>query len=175
MNIVMDTSNNFPRMHVSLYVSDIGQTVNFYNDFFGQKPEKVMPDYAKYILEKPSLIISFVQNKDRVQAHFGHLGFQVATAERLTLLLNTARKQGLVQKEEIGTNCCYANQDKFWVADPDGHQWEVYYFNHDTTFNDPHYESGKESACCMPPQSEKKKIKLSELKEECCEPESGCC
>ena len=162
-------------MHVSLYVSNIEQTVDFYSQFFGQKPEKVMPDYAKYILEKPSLIISFVQNKDRVQANFGHLGFQVSTAERLELLLNTARKQGLVQKEEIDTNCCYANQDKFWVADPDGHQWEVYYFHHDTTFNDPHYESGKESVCCMPPKEEKKKIKLSELKEECCEPGSGCC
>ena len=34
-------------------------------------------------------------------------------------------------REEIGVNCCHANQDKFWVQDPDGVEWEVYHLNHD--------------------------------------------
>src|SRR5437868_4064878 len=55
-------TNQFPRMHVSLYVTDIAASVQFYNSFFGQSPVKVKSDYAKYILDKPSLIISFVQN-----------------------------------------------------------------------------------------------------------------
>jgi hypothetical protein len=28
-------------------------------------------------------------------------------------------------------NCCYANQTKFWVIDPDGVEWEVYHVNFD--------------------------------------------
>jgi hypothetical protein len=24
------------------------------------------------------------------------------------------------------TNCCYAKQDKTWVNDPDGNEWEVF-------------------------------------------------
>jgi hypothetical protein len=24
------------------------------------------------------------------------------------------------------TNCCYATQDKTWVRDPDGNEWEVF-------------------------------------------------
>jgi len=24
------------------------------------------------------------------------------------------------------TNCCYATQDKAWVRDPDGNEWEVF-------------------------------------------------
>jgi len=28
-------------------------------------------------------------------------------------------------------DCCHANQDKFWVEDPDGVDWEVYVLNHD--------------------------------------------
>ena len=28
-------------------------------------------------------------------------------------------------------NCCHANQDKFWVQDPDGVEWEVYHLNYD--------------------------------------------
>jgi hypothetical protein len=141
-------TNLFPRMHVSLYVSDINNSINFYSNFFGQAPTKVKPKYAKYILENPSLIISFVENKDRVQSNFGHLGFQVETLEQLDVKLSEAKQKNLVTKEEIGTNCCYAKQDKFWVNDPDGTQWEVYYFHADAEFNDPHYDMKKSDACC---------------------------
>ena len=74
-------------MHVSLYVSDIAKSVAFYTQFFGQEPAKVKPNYAKYVLENPSLIISFVENKERVQSNFGHLGFQVETPEDLNIKL----------------------------------------------------------------------------------------
>jgi len=157
-------TNPFPRMHVSLYVSDISQTVNFYNAFFGIEPV----NYAKYVLENPSLIISFVENKERVQQNFGHLGFQVESVEELNIRLWEAKKNNLVAKEETGTHCCYAKQDKFWVNDPDGVQWEVYYFHEDVEFNDPHYQSAEASACCTP--AEKEKVNLGDLKKEksCC-------
>ena len=138
----------FPRMHVSLYVSDIQKTVQFYKDFFGVEPTKVKPKYAKFTLDSPSLIISFVENLERVQQNFGHLGFQVETIEDLNIKLWQAKKKNFVSKEEIGTNCCFAKQDKFWVNDPDGVQWEVYYFYEDAEFNDPHYEMADTSACC---------------------------
>ena len=164
----MNTTNPFPRMHVSLYVSDISKTVAFYNSFFGIEPNKVKSNYAKYILENPSLIISFVENKERVQENFGHLGFQVESVEELNIRLWEAKKKNLVAKEEVGTNCCYAKQDKFWVNDPDGVQWEVYYFHADADFNDPHYETEEASACCTP--AEKEKVNLSSLsnKKPCC-------
>ena len=141
-------THTFPRMHVSLYVSDIEKSVNFYSQFFGTEPVKVKPKYAKYVLENPSLIISFVENKERVQQNFGHLGFQVETVEELNKRLWEARMKNLVTKEETGTNCCYAKQDKFWVNDPDGVQWEVYYFHSDAEFNDPHYSVSETTACC---------------------------
>lgn len=150
----MNTS--FPRMHVSLYVSNIQKTVEFYSSFFGQKPEKVKPNYAKYILENPSLIISFVENKERVNPHFGHLGFQVETPAALEVKRLLASSQNLIMREELGTNCCYATQDKFWVNDPDNHQWEVYYFHADAEFNDPHYSNEDASACCTVSSSEVK-------------------
>lgn len=146
-------TSTFPRMHVSLYVSDIAATVRFYTTFFGQEPTKVKPGYAKWTLAEPSLIISFVENPDRVQAHFGHLGFQVETPEQLTERRDVAAAAGLITKEEIGTACCYAKQDKFWATDPDGVQWEVYYFHEDAEFNDPHYSVGAEGTeqCCIAP------------------------
>src|SRR6185436_13462532 len=148
--------NPFPRMHVSLYVSDIQKSVNFYTQFFGQEPAKLKPNYAKYVLESPSLIISFVENKERVQSNFGHLGFQVETLEDLNIKLWQAKKNNLVAREEVGTNCCYAKQDKFWVNDPDNVQWEVYYFHQDAEFNDPHYEMSETNSCCTVSNTEVK-------------------
>jgi len=141
-------TNSFPRMHVSLYVSDLSKSIEFYNSFFGAEPVKVKPAYVKYLLENPSLIISFVENKERVQQNFGHLGFQVETVEDLNIKLWEAKKKNIVSKEEKGTNCCYAKQDKFWATDPDGVQWEVYYFHEDAEFNDPHYEMSEAAVCC---------------------------
>jgi len=146
----------FPRMHVSLYVSDIQQSIEFYSSFFGQEPAKVKPKYAKYVLESPSLIISFVENKSRVQSNFGHLGFQVETLQQLDERLEIAKHKNLVAREEIGTNCCFAKQDKFWVNDPDGVQWEVYYFHADAEFNDPHYAMEEVDACCTVSSDETK-------------------
>ena len=160
-------TNPFPRMHVSIYVSDIQQSVNFYSLFFGTEPVKVKPGYAKYILEKPSLIISFVENKERVIANFGHLGFQVESTEDLNIQLWQAKKNNFVSKEETGTNCCYAKQDKFWVSDPDGVQWEVYYFHADSEFNDPHDPTDEHSVCCTPNDDEQSPASVSPVKAGC--------
>ena len=140
-------AQTFPRMHVSLYVNDLESTVQFYNTFFGQPADKVKTRYAKYILDEPALIISFVESPDRVQSHFGHLGFQVATKAEMERRLQIAKEQGIVSLEEMGTSCCYAVQDKFWVTDPSGMRWEVYYFHKDAEFNDPHYALEEASAC----------------------------
>ncbi|QKG52209.1 ArsI/CadI family heavy metal resistance metalloenzyme [Hymenobacter sp. BRD67] len=175
----------FPRMHVSLYVSDLAATVNFYTAFFGQPAAKIRRGYAKYVLDKPSLIISFVENAGRVASNFGHLGFQVETVQELDERLATARQAGLVQREEMGTSCCYAKQDKFWVNDPDGVEWEVYYFHEDAEFNDPRYQAeydqaGAAGQCCIAPaapaelhQAAPMPFVLAEAP--ACTPGGGCC
>jgi len=155
----------YPRMHVSLYVSNLAATVNFYNTFFNKQAEKIEKGYAKYILDQPSLIISFVENPARVHQGFGHLGIQVETKEEMERHLATAREQNIVRREETGTACCYAVQDKFWVEDPDGYEWEIYYFHRDVSFNDPHYEDGSSDVCCLSEDEseQKEKVAMDEL------------
>ncbi|MGB0369531.1 MAG: hypothetical protein ACPGD8_09005, partial [Flavobacteriales bacterium] len=75
--------------------------------------------------------------------------FQVETEAEMFNRLESVKAAGLGTMEEIGTNCCYAKQDKFWVADPDGYRWEVYYFHADVEWNDPSLEAKGES-CCSP-------------------------
>lgn len=160
-------------MHVSVYVKDIASTVNFYTTFFGKPATKIKPGYAKYELSNPGLIISFVENETLVNANFGHLGIQVASKSEMERRLEIAKGQGIVSLEEIGTSCCYAVQDKFWVTDPDGLQWEVYYFHEDVEFNDPKYSSTDSTACCTPAPEETPRI--TSINSNSCDPNSGCC
>ena len=61
-------------------------------------------------------------------AQFGHLGIRVNSMEELEEKKATISKQLKITLEEENTNCCYAIQNKFWVNDPDGYEWEVYHF-----------------------------------------------
>ena len=36
------------------------------------------------------------------------------------------REAGYWVKEQRDVVCCHARQDKFWVRDPDGNEWEIY-------------------------------------------------
>jgi hypothetical protein len=47
------------------------------------------------------------------------------------------------------TDCCYAVQDKIWVQDPDGNNWEVFVVLED---NLPEKVGGscETAACCAP-------------------------
>lgn len=190
----METTH-FPRMHVSLYVKDITATAHFYSKFFGQSPAKLRENYCKFELAEPGLIISFVQNAEKVASSFGHLGIQVGSEEELQQRLAATKTANVEVMEEMGTNCCYAAQDKYWVSDPDGHMWEVYYFHKDVEFNDPRYATNEAPACCLPADRQgtpgeaatpvKQKLSLGALTEAkaavesgeaaSCEPGSGCC
>jgi catechol 2,3-dioxygenase-like lactoylglutathione lyase family enzyme len=172
----MNQKPHFPRMHVSLYVSNLASTINFYTTFFGVAASKVKSGYAKYELNNPGLIISFVENKARVQHNFGHLGIQVASQDELYSRMTEIKAKGLKLTEEIATNCCYAVQDKFWVEDPDGIQWEVYYFHKDVEFNDPKYAHSDSEICCVPTEkNEKRRINLKDMDKVACDPKTGCC
>jgi len=63
-----------------------------------------------------------------------------------TLVRNGLAEAGLASSEQGETTCCYAAQDKFWVAGaPDGEAWEIYTVLADSpTF----YAEGHGEACC---------------------------
>lgn len=134
------------KFHLSLFVSDTEKTVNFYTRLFGTEPSKVKDDYVKFELADPALVISFIQSPDKVQSHFGHLGFMVNSTteveDRKAALKASNIEIGLEEQEVA---CCYAKQDKFWVNDPDGYEWEVYHFIEDVNQNEEKYTA---APCC---------------------------
>jgi len=137
--------NNQIKFHIALNVSEIGATVDFYKGLFNAEPVKLKDDYAKFELDEPGLVISFIQAPDKISSHFGHLGLRVANEAQLAKRKEEVEKKLQIALEETNTNCCYAQQDKFWVNDPDGYEWEVYHFKKDVDKNDKRPQA---VACC---------------------------
>ncbi|MBV6643919.1 MAG: VOC family protein [Cyclobacteriaceae bacterium] len=134
------------KFHIGLHVSDIERTVVFYQDLFGVEPVKVKTDYAKFELDNPGLVISFIQSPaENILPLFGHLGLRVNSTQHLRDKKQAIEKRLEIALEEDNTACCYAKQDKFWVNDPDGYAWEVYHFKEDVEQKEKKYSA---SPCC---------------------------
>jgi catechol 2,3-dioxygenase-like lactoylglutathione lyase family enzyme len=135
---------NVLKPHVSLNVSNVGASVDFYEKAFGVKATKLRPGYAKFDLETPSLNLT-MQEAPRTGVNASHFGVQVASSEDVAQAWTRFKEAGLKTYTEENTQCCYALQDKVWVEDPDGNAWEVFVVK-----GDAQVMSTKGSACCTP-------------------------
>lgn len=115
------------KTHVSLNVTNIEKSVAFYQAMFGVTPVKHKVDYAKFDIASPPLNLTLELNPDmQPGGALSHLGVQVESTEDVKAAVTRFKEAGLALFEEKDTDCCYALQDKVWVTDPDGNQWEVF-------------------------------------------------
>jgi catechol 2,3-dioxygenase-like lactoylglutathione lyase family enzyme len=121
-----------PKVHVHMSVSDLDRSRTFYEKFLGVAPVKVKPGYVKFLPEFGPLNLAISQaGPSEGRGRVDHMGIQVASQDIVVREMERVRVAGLPVREEFSVNCCHANQDKFWVQDPDGVEWEVYVLNHD--------------------------------------------
>ncbi len=118
------------RAQLALNVSDIGSAVEFYSKLFGAQPAKRRPGYANFAIADPPLKLVLIETAsargDGVQGALNHLGVEVQRRQQVRAAVRRLTDQGLTPRVEESTTCCYAVQDKAWVADPDGTPWELY-------------------------------------------------
>ena len=133
-------------VHVHLHVSDLEASRAFYEKLLGAGPVKTRPGYAKFLPDFAPMNLALSVGESGHGKTIDHLGIQVETRELVQSLLARARAAGLAVKEEMDTDCCYSNQDKFWVRDPDGVQWEIYHLNYDLEDEAP----VGSTTCCTP-------------------------
>src|SRR5256714_6382189 len=114
------------KAHVALNVKDVGRSMEFYRRMLGIEPSKVRRGYAKFDVETPPLNLTLNENRFGERGALSHLGVQVASTEDVLALREQWRAAGLKTFDEMQTSCCYAVQDKTWVADPDGNEWEAF-------------------------------------------------
>ena len=117
---------NALKAHLALNVSDVTKSTDFYRKLFGIEPSKVRTGYAKFDVQNPPLNFTLNQGVVPNRGALSHLGIQVRTTADVLATRQRWNKAGLLTKDEMQTNCCYATQDKTWVRDPDGNEWEVF-------------------------------------------------
>src|SRR5438477_3104218 len=119
-----------PKVHVHMHVSNLEKSRAFYEKFFGTQPAKIRPGYVKFLPDFAPLNLALTEGTVGAGA-IDHLGVQVESTETVTAMLHKAKAADIPVREEMAVSCCFANQDKFWVKDPDGVEWEVYHLNFD--------------------------------------------
>ncbi|HEX7318628.1 MAG TPA: ArsI/CadI family heavy metal resistance metalloenzyme [Pyrinomonadaceae bacterium] len=114
------------KAHLALNVKDVERSIEFYKKMLGIEPSKVRTGYAKFDVQNPPLNLTLNQHTFNEQGALSHLGLQVASTEDVLAVRERWAEAGLITRDEMNTNCCYAKQDKTWVHDPDGYEWEVF-------------------------------------------------
>jgi catechol 2,3-dioxygenase-like lactoylglutathione lyase family enzyme len=114
------------KAHLALNVKNVEGSTAFYKKMLGIEPSKVRPGYAKFDVRNPPLNLTLNQVSFNERGALSHLGIQVASTEDVLAMRDKWSTEGLAPEDEMQTNCCYAIQDKAWVRDPDGNQWEVF-------------------------------------------------
>ena len=135
------------RVQLALNVTNIDAAVDFYGRLFGAEPAKRRPGYANFAIEQPPLKLVLIESAEG--GTLNHLGVELGDTEEVGVASDRLVTSGLVTREEMGVECCYALQDKVWVSDPDGAPWEWYTVLEDS----PVMEAaagccGGETSCC---------------------------
>lgn len=143
------------KVHLSLPVTDLDATEAFYSVLFDSRAAKRKEDYLKFDPGEPALNISFVLAGQAPDTN-RHLGIEFRSQADLELAHARLSQKKLVVGDRESSICCYADQDKFHVRDPDGYEWELYFrlsdsvtkIQAETRCCGGESESDQSSACC---------------------------
>ena len=161
----MHTQINALKAHLALNVRDVEKSIDFYRNMFELEPSKVRTGYAKFDVGNPPLNLTLNQVPFDGPGALSHLGIQVATTEDVNAVRNEWKANGLSPRDEMQTTCCYALQDKAWVNDPDGNEWEVFVVLEDNLPEEVQGAAGK--TCCTPTFTDIKGTKQN-VAQACC-------
>ena len=127
LGLIFTNMNMILKPHISINVRNVERSIEFYRQMLGIEPSKVRTGYAKFDVQDPplNLALNEVPNLPGPGA-LSHLGFQVASPDDVLAMRQRWADAGLITRDEMDTDCCYANQNKTWVADPDGNEWEAF-------------------------------------------------
>ena len=134
------------KAHVAINVKNVPASIDFYRRLFGIEPSKVRTGYAKFDVANPPLNFTLNQCPESVSGALSHLGIQMKSTTDVLAVRRKWEEKGLLPRDEMQTECCYGLQDKAWVRDPDGNEWEVFAVLQDNLPEKPAIEK----SCCAP-------------------------
>ena len=131
MSEAQTTLRSLPKAHVAINVRSVERSVEFYRRMLGLEPSKHRAGYAKFDVESPPLNLTLNERPFADSGALFHMGIQVASTDEVLKVRERWAAAGLQTRDEMGIVCGYALQDKSWVTDPDGNQWEVFVVHKD--------------------------------------------
>ncbi|NET08755.1 MAG: glyoxalase/bleomycin resistance/dioxygenase family protein [Merismopedia sp. SIO2A8] len=141
------------RSHISLEVSDLDAAIRFYSLVFRMAPTKQRDDYANYKLESPALHLALEYRPDRASGNpfkNQHFGIELFEDEDLLSWRNWLQAVGVPYRVEEQVTCCYAVANKFWLTDPDGHEWEFWIRTDEADLMHGDIPDAPAVDCCVP-------------------------
>ena len=164
------------RVHVSLEVANLSESIAFYSRLFCTDPTKVRLDYANFRLEEPGIHLALVATPDRSPEPTAgpgsnrHFGIELFSEDRLNEWLGASKDTGIAVRVEEDVTCCYARASKFWARDPNGHNWEFWVRTAEAdAMHDDSRATQADASCCVPSAAP------AEATSSCCAPSAGCC
>lgn len=144
-----------PRFHLSLRVQParLSEVVAFYAAVFGTPPAKRHDDHVQFDLVTPPLNLTLVPSAHAALGELDHLGLQVFSEASLDGARARIQAAGLGVREEPDVDCCYANQTKFWVTDPEGREVEVFLKHANIEQHGHAADEGGGDVCCPTPSA----------------------
>ena len=130
------------KAHLALNVRNVELSIGFYQKMLGIEPSKVRRGYAKFDVQNPPLNLTLNEVAFKERGALSHLGIQVGSTDDVLAMRRKWEEAGLITRDEMQTNCCYATQDKTWVRDPDGNEWEAFVVLQDNLPNSAACECG---------------------------------
>ena len=117
---------NVLKAQLALNVANVQASIDFYRKLFGLEPSKVRSGYAKFDVQNPPLNLTLNEASAIQSGAISHLGLQVTSTDDVLATRQRWKEAGLSPRDEMQSDCCFAIQDKTWVRDPDGNEWEVF-------------------------------------------------
>ena len=150
------------RLHVHVSVDNLEESVRFYSALFGAEPVKRKEDYAKWLVDDPS--VNFAISTRLAGKGVDHFGIQVDEEAELAEVRGRIAKAEMKTFDEGETTCCYAKADKTWVVDPAGLAWEAYrnMADAETYGREREAASTEKAGACCAPKTEKARGSLGE-------------
>lgn len=142
------------RTHIALEVANLKASQRFYETLLGTAPLRVFSEYAQFLVDKPALNLALTETPEVAETG-GHYGIEVPFPDCVADFLERCQQGGLRPVVEQETMCCHSRQEKFWVKDPDGRRWEVFYVTQRDLGAQPE-PSGVQQCCRPEPQQASK-------------------
>jgi len=133
------------RLQLALNVSNLDESIEFYEKMFDTPVLKKKPGYANFAIENPPLKLVLFEQPEH-GGTINHLGVEVETGQQVEAAEKRISDSGIETTGVDDTLCCYAAKTETWVESPDN-RWEWYVKTGDS---DQAENIVIEDGCCAP-------------------------